>query len=49
MGEPAEKGGGGDGFSGIDPERLAKTIQSLDKVQGKIMSSVGWIKSSFER
>ncbi|MCX4665236.1 hypothetical protein OG453_00860 [Streptomyces sp. NBC_01381] len=52
MGEPAEKGGSssdGDGFSGIDPERLAKTIQSLDKDQSKIMTSVGWIKSSFER
>ncbi|MFD9861978.1 hypothetical protein [Streptomyces alboflavus] len=42
-------GKGGDGFSGIDPENLAKTISSLDKDQGKLKSSATWIKSSFER
>ncbi|MER5222152.1 hypothetical protein [Streptomyces flaveus] len=41
--------GGGDGFSGIDPEHLAKTIQSLQKDQEKLKSSATWIKSSFER
>ncbi|MFJ2260048.1 hypothetical protein ACIOKD_17170 [Streptomyces sp. NPDC087844] len=38
-----------DGFSGIDPEQLARTIQSLQKDQEKLKSSATWIKSSFER
>ncbi|MFJ8938003.1 hypothetical protein ACIRL0_20150 [Streptomyces sp. NPDC102365] len=38
-----------DGFSGIDPDQLAKTIQSLQKDQEKLKSSATWIKSSFER
>lgn len=38
-----------DGFSGIDPEQLAKTIQSLQKDQEKLKSSATWLKSSFER
>ncbi|WP_369211617.1 hypothetical protein [Streptomyces flavofungini] len=42
-------GSGGDGFSGIDPENLAKTISSLNKDQEKLKSSATWIKSSFER
>ncbi|WP_244164758.1 hypothetical protein [Streptomyces silaceus] len=40
---------GGDGFSGIDPEKLAKTISSLNKDQERLKSSASWIKSSFER
>jgi hypothetical protein len=42
-------GSAGDGFSGIDPEQLARTIQSLQKDQEKLKSSSAWIKSSFER
>ncbi|WJV46915.1 hypothetical protein [Streptomyces flavofungini] len=42
-------GNGGDGFSGIDPEKLSKTISSLNKDQEKIKSSVSQIKSSFEQ
>ncbi|WP_063802771.1 hypothetical protein [Streptomyces sp. NRRL S-1521] len=42
-------GSGGDGFSGIDPENLAKTISSLNKDQEKLRSSATWIKSSFEK
>lgn len=51
MGRPAESGGssGGDGFSGIDPENLAKTISSLNKDQEKLKASATWIKSSFEK
>lgn len=41
--------GEGDGFSGIDPDHLAGTIQSLQKDQEKLKSSATWIKSSFER
>ncbi|WP_328938321.1 hypothetical protein OG288_24530 [Streptomyces tauricus] len=37
------------GFSGIDPDQLARTIQSLQKDQEKLRSSATWIKSSFER
>ncbi|MFD5701363.1 hypothetical protein [Streptomyces lasiicapitis] len=42
-------GNGGDGFSGIDPENLSKTISSLDKDQEKLKSSTAQIKASFER
>ncbi|WP_030792432.1 hypothetical protein [Streptomyces sp. NRRL S-920] len=42
-------GSGGDGFSGIDPEKLAKTISSINRDQDKLRSSVMWIKSSFQQ
>ncbi|MGE9695184.1 hypothetical protein ACQKFA_15585 [Streptomyces sp. CH6] len=35
------------GFSGIDPDKLAETIASLDSDQKELRNSVTWIKSSF--
>ncbi|MDT0417611.1 hypothetical protein RM574_19180 [Streptomyces sp. DSM 41982] len=35
------------GFSGINPDKLAKTISSLDSDQKELRGSVSWIKSSF--
>ncbi|WP_431034315.1 hypothetical protein ACQYWQ_11725 [Streptomyces sp. P6-2-1] len=35
------------GFSGIDPDELAKTITSLDADQKELRGSVNWIKSTF--
>ncbi|QEV19541.1 hypothetical protein [Streptomyces alboniger] len=42
-------GSGGDGFSGIDPEKLARTISSINRDQDKLRSSVTWIKASFQQ
>ncbi|MFF9240969.1 hypothetical protein ACF1AL_19280 [Streptomyces sp. NPDC014801] len=39
----------GSGFSGIDPENLEQTINSLKKDQERLKSSATWIKASFER
>ncbi|MFC8421832.1 hypothetical protein ACFUN7_13270 [Streptomyces sp. NPDC057236] len=39
----------GSGFSGIDPDKLEGTINSLQKDQERLRSSATWIKSSFER
>lgn len=39
----------GSGFSGIDPDELEGTINSLQKDQERLRSSATWIKSRFER